>query len=258
MVIRDQKIDRLIVAGCSFSDYANVEKNYSEYLAEKLGIEHVPGYTSGLGSNDRIFRTLLTGIREKKITKSDFLVIQYTELLRKEFWSLFTRPLVRGGNKSKGSYNREPYLDGQIIKYKLDAYTWHDIKEEKQLFSLLTNYFTCLEFEEEKFKNFHYTLLNTLEKHEINTIFLETGYTSNTVIDLYDCIYCTKLKVNPPLGPFNSKDYLEYCLTKDDCTHLNSTGHEKLSEFLYDHIKNTVILNKTPEKVIHYGKTRQG
>ena len=257
MEIQGQEIKRLIVAGCSFSDYANVNKNYSEFLAEKFEIEHVPGYTSGIGSNERIFRKIMSGIREKKITKSDLLIIQYTEVMRREFWSRFTFPIQRGGNKEKGSYNREPYDNGQIIKYKLDAYLHQERKEERLLFKSLADNFTCSEFEEERFENHHLGLLSVLEKENIRTVFVITGYLSDNIsVNLYDSKYCSKIRVNPPLGPFNSVYYPEYCLSENDCTHLSEYGHEKLAEHLYDYILNIRILNKKPGKVIHYDKKR--
>jgi len=232
MVIQDQQINRLIVAGCSFSDYCQVEKNYSEYLAEKLNIELVSGFTSGLGSNQRIFRTITTAVREKKITKSDLVVIQYTELLRKEFWSFFTQPLERGGNQEKGSFNREPYLDGQIIKYKLDAYNWQTVEEEKLLFKLITDNFISLEYEKENFENLHLALLSILEREQIRTVFVESGYLYRP-LNLYEFKYCSKVNVAPPL---NSPDHIEYCLADNDCTHLSIEGHKKLAQILFDHL----------------------
>lgn len=234
MVIQEQQIDRLIVAGCSFSDYCQVEKNYAEYLAEHLQLVHVPGFTSGLGSNHRIFRTITSGIRNNTITNKDLLVIQYTELLRKEFWSYFTQPLERGGNQEKGSYNREPYGEGQIIKYKLDAYSWQNIEEERQLFKLLTDNFTSLEYEKENFENLHLALLTLLNKMKIRTVFVESGYLYRP-LNMYDSVFCSKVSVNPPL---NTPDFIEYCLSDNDCTHLSNLGHRKLAEILLKHINS--------------------
>jgi hypothetical protein len=78
-------MSKLIVAGCSVSDYTNVKKVWGEYLAEQLNYEYVHE-AAGCGSNYRMWRVLTTHILNGNITANDTVVVQYTTLERNEFW----------------------------------------------------------------------------------------------------------------------------------------------------------------------------
>lgn len=75
---------KLFVSGCSFSDYTLVEKNWGENLAESLGMEYVH-MNKGGGSNDRGWREISWKILEGEITSQDLVILQYTNIDRREF-----------------------------------------------------------------------------------------------------------------------------------------------------------------------------
>lgn len=225
---------RLITAGCSFSDYAQVSKNYSEYLAEKLGIEHVPGYTSGCGSNYSIWRKLLFGIRNKQITSNDLLVIQYTEPGRKEFWSRHIDDYYVNWDR-KESPMRETYGSGQLIKFKINPPTYQ-FREERKLFMLLEENFIDSEYDFEQFTNYHFAFLNTLEKYKIYAVFLLTPYLYS--IPLFESTCCTFLDIRNNVEDLEIFPSGDYCLSEDDCLHLSDKGHRKVSDLIYKHLQD--------------------
>ena len=225
---------KFITAGCSFSDYAEVKKNYSEYLAEKLGIEYVPGYTSGCGSNYRMWRKLLSGIRNKEITSKDLLVVQYTEPTRKEIWSRHME-YINFDQTEKGSPMREPYSSGQLIKFKVNP-PGYQFKEEQTLFRLLEENFTDPEYDMELFQNYHFAFLNTLERYQIKTVFLKTIYCYN--IPLYESSYSTCLDIRNNIENFQIFPSDQYCLSEDDCSHLSDKGHRKVADLIYKHLQD--------------------
>ena len=58
---------RLVVAGCSVSDYTEVDKPWGEYLSEQLSCEYLH-LAAGSGSNYRMWRLLVSHIVDNKIT----------------------------------------------------------------------------------------------------------------------------------------------------------------------------------------------
>ena len=232
MEIHGTKIEKLIVAGCSFSDYAEVSKNYSDFLSNSLELQNVHGYTSGAGSNQRIWRKILSGVRNKQIKSDTLVVIQYTDIIRKEFWTKNYKESFCTSKSPKSSKMREDYKDGgQIIKFKMGSHEWQDFPQEKHLMSLLENNFTSLRFDQENFKNAHFSLCNTLERYKIPTIFLGTGYIDNELIRTSRNKYL--FNYNLPKS-FPKGESLKYCLTPNDCAHLSHTGHQKVAERIED------------------------
>lgn len=227
MVIRGQEIKNLIVAGCSYSSYTEVDSNYSTFLSNNLKLNNIDGYNAGCGSNQRIWRKIITDIRSGKINSSDLLVIQYTENTRKEIWSKHHFKTYNVGNVVKGTPMREQYGDGQLIKFKLGFEGDHE--EEEELFRLFENNFIDEEYEKEIFENTHFTLIKTIDSLKIRTVFLNTRYKWD--IDLYDSKFCHNVDVRDLL---NDKSI---CLSDDDCHHLNERGHEKVAGIIEKYLK---------------------
>ena len=223
-------MNRLIVAGCSFSDWSKVENNYGEYLASKLNIP-VRFFTSGCGSNQRIWRTLTKSIIEKDITSKDILIVQYTTPERKEFWSRLSSkdPLdyTRQGNASKGSVMREAYLDGELIKFKADAYKWQSVTQEKTFFKLFEDTFLSSDFETELFNTNSFMFQALLKEFNIRTVFLETCYTRPW--PKLECEFHHFLDIKPLQVGLNCQD--------DYCTHLTEEGHNNLGNYLAEFIE---------------------
>ena len=228
-----ETVNRLIVAGCSFSDWAEVETNYGEYLAEELS-KPVIFYTSGCGSNQRIWRKLTKAIINKEITEKDLLIIQYTTPERKEFWSTHSSnrkdDYTRQGNPYKGSPMREKYLDGELIKFKVDAHQWQSVTEEKEFFKLYESNFLSTDFELEIFNTTSFMFQALLKEFKIPAIFLETIYTlpwPKLECDLHHTVDIKPLHVGSS------------CL-EEYCVHLSKEGHQKVGSFLAKYIKEKV------------------
>jgi hypothetical protein len=90
--------NKLIVAGCSFSDLTSIDQKtrkasavvpYGELLAQQLSCTYIhEGACSG--SNYRIWRVVTNYILDRVITPDDTVIIQYTQPARDEFWSMYT------------------------------------------------------------------------------------------------------------------------------------------------------------------------
>lgn len=156
----------LYVFGCSASDRTEVPKCYGDYLADSLNLTY-QHYAAGCGSNDRIFRNLLTLVKNKTITSKDLVIIQYTETTRTEYWSSFVNDVNL----------RDNYDSGQILRYKINSGSWQPNKIEKKFFKLYEQYFLNETFEQEKFAAHNFALQCVLEKYNIDAWFLDIhGY----------------------------------------------------------------------------------
>ena len=116
---------KLVVAGCSFSDY--MEKNsytYGEQLAAFLGRKYVHE-GAGSGSNWRIWRTVGNMVYNSTLDVNDILIVQYTNTERQEFWSQYSpdKPIIINGKKRRPLREEGPE-DGSIIRYKMKAHTF--------------------------------------------------------------------------------------------------------------------------------------
>ncbi len=226
-------MDKIFVAGCSFSDWSQVEYNYGEYLSEILD-KPVSFYTSGCGSNYRIWRKLVPAITSKQITEKDLLIVQYTSVERKEFWTSFKSPsqgdYENNGHPIKGSQMREKYGDGELIKYKVHAGSWQSVSEEKAFFQSYEENFLYTPFEIELFNTYHTMFKGFLHEYKIPTIFLQTYYTYDVVLS----------NLTPPYQHYLDVRHLqvpELCFEKDICSHLTAEGHQKLANILTEYIK---------------------
>jgi len=227
-------MDKIFVAGCSFSDWSQVEYNYGEYLGELLD-KPVGFYTSGCGSNYRMWRKLVPAITSKVITENDLLIVQYTSVERKEFWTSFKSPsqndYENNGHPTKGSQMRERYGEGEVIKYKVHANQWQSVPEEKSFLKVYEDNFLYIPFEIELFNTYHTMFRGLLNQYKIPTIFLRTCYS-------YDLPILEE--VTPPLEHFLNVQHLQIpdlCFEKDTYSHLTAEGHKKLADVLADYIK---------------------
>jgi hypothetical protein len=235
-MVEKDNINSIVIAGCSFSDWSQVEHNYGEYLGQNLNLP-IKSYSSGCGSNFRIWRKLTKAILDKEITSKDLLIIQYTNPDRKEFWSSYSSlqnfDYKPSGNPIKGSPMRDKYLDGDIIKFKMGASTWQSVKVEKTFFQLLEENFTSEEFDIEVFINNHVMFQSLLKEYKIPTIFLKTNYISMVGdIPVLDCNFHYYLDVK-------HIQVIDLC-NEEGCSHLNDDGHKQLANTLTDYI-NTHI-----------------
>jgi hypothetical protein len=236
-MVEKNNINSLIIAGCSFSDWSEVEYNYGEYLGQNLNLP-VRFYTSGVGSNFRIWRRLTKAILNKEITSKDLLVIQYTNVDRKEFWSAHSSPsdsdYKPSGNPIKGSPMRDKYLDGDIIKFKVGASQWQPIKIERTFFEMIEENFTSEDFDNEIFINYNVMFQSFLKEFKIPAIFLRTHYISmvKQEIPIIDCDFHYYLDVREVHTPELSNE--------SAMCHLNDDGHQKLASILTKYINTNI------------------
>ena len=173
---------KVLVGGCSVSDYTHVDRVWGEILAEKLKADYIH-QGAGCGSNYRMWRKVGQHIMNGDVGKDDIVIMQYTQLHRREYFSPFTK----GGEELFGSKGRsvlnEPYPDGNIvpygaiIRYKPNAHT--DVlagESREKKFSKLRDYFSDPFFEEETFQNQNYMFQSLCLYKNINCYFLDIGY----------------------------------------------------------------------------------
>lgn len=221
---------KIVVSGCSYSAYTKVDKNYGDYLSEYLGID-VEHLVKGCAGNDFILRVITSAVREGRITKNDIVVIQYSNLERREFWVDDFPALILDDGDDK-EYPQE-YQYGRLSYFKVDSHTWERDKVS-ELHKLYETISCNMQYEEELFRNSNFLLLNTLESMGIQTVILQTRYISDHIEILQHPYKFIKL--------FNAKHFQDnYPLGGDDYGHLSSTGHKKLGVALGDFIKDNYI-----------------
>lgn len=229
-------MDKIFVAGCSFSDWSQVEHNYGEYLGKILN-KPVNFYTAGCGSNYRMWRKLVPAVTSKEITENDLLIVQYTSVERKEFWTSFKSSKQAdygtNGHPIKGSPMREKYGVGEVIKYKVHAHDWQSVSEEKTFFKLYEDNFLDISFELELFSTYHTMFRGLLHEYKIPTIFLQTTYAYDVVLSNLTSPYQHYLDVRHLQIP-------DLCFEKDTCSHLTAEGHQKLADTLQEYIKTNL------------------
>lgn len=209
---------KLVVAGCSVSDYTNVNKVWGDYLAELLNYDYLHE-AAGCGSNYRMWRVLTSHILNGNINSSDTVIVQYTTLERNEFWS----PTV------EEDYLRDPLFDGNIIRFKSHSYTWHKGSEAKLM--KLYERFINDDFEKEKFVNNHMMFQCLAKEYNIqNLYFVKVG-----AYGLEDLSLLNQYKNNffDYSDIFNKSE--NHIL--NDQYHLSDTGHKLLATNIFDNTK---------------------
>lgn len=214
---------KLFTAGCSVSTKNDGTTSYPVELAKLLGYELVD-LSAGCGSNQRMWRMITKHIMDGNLTSEDILTIQYTEILRFEFYSKFP---MAGEITMEDSYD-----DGKLIRYKFYSDTWQHTEEETKFFKLFEenhiNESYCLELFETNNFNFQYML----DAHKIKTIFIVTPRMNNRL----------KWYISDRIKPYIYYDYsskqVEYNQTLTDGVHFSDLGHKVISENLYNHILN--------------------
>ena len=206
-------MNKLVVAGCSVSDYTKVDKVWGEYVAKHLELEYMH-LAVGCGSNSRIWRLLTTHIRNGTITSDDTVLVQYTTLERTEFWSALTDE----------RHMRDSYTEGSVIRFKSDLHTWYSGIESKLM--KMYEQFISFEFEQEKFINNHIAFQCLAKEYNIhNLYFVKVG---NYGFNGEDHPTISKYKDNF-LNYNDIFDNKKWHL-KGDPFHLSATGHTILAD----------------------------
>lgn len=221
-------MQNLLVLGCSVSDYTHVDKTWGEILAERCNLNYIH-QAAGCGSNWRMWRKAFDLIDNGVVTKDDIVIVQYTELIRREFWSPYqtqSRPLYGSNGKS---YMTEAYDNGHITRYKIDAQEMSDYtKKEQQFFKSYTRMLNP-KFELEQFKMMH----NMFQ-----------GYMSDKGFDRLYFLMCAMFGALYEYDTFHSKYESNYIHAPkafenhlpDDQGHMNQQGHLLLADLIYNYI----------------------
>tara|TARA_Y200000002_G_scaffold10132_1_gene8353 strand:+ start:63 stop:755 length:693 start_codon:yes stop_codon:yes gene_type:complete len=224
---------KLVVAGCSFSDYLEKNNNvYGENLAAFLGRQYVHE-GAGSGSNWRIWRVIGNMIYNSTLDVNDILIVQYTNNERQEFWSQYAPGKKQMVNGKLRRATREPGPeDGSIIKYKSQSYTWHGepYPKEGKFLKQYEERHVSEQFAQEQFDAHHTMFMAMLRDKKIRTIFLRSRINPNF-----------KLDQGHEFNSFKESDgdlmNEEYYYEPQDSSHLNDKGHLHLAKKLNKHIK---------------------
>jgi|TARA_B100001094_G_scaffold25863_1_gene21651 hypothetical protein len=218
-------MQNLLVLGCSVSDYTHVDRSWGEILAKKLGINYVH-QAAGCGSNWRMWRKAFDLVDNNIVTNKDIVIVQYTELIRREFWSPYqkeSRPLHGSNGKSNMT---EAYDDGHIIRYKIDAHEFEDYhRTEKQLFKVYTR-FLNEEFELEQFRMMHNMFQSYMADRQFKNVYFVRPS------DFGALYHYSKLHKMYKNNLIHSPNAFENHLPNDQ-GHMDQQGHQLLADFVY-------------------------
>lgn len=210
----------LAVGGCSFSSNFNLPKNvcWPVFVANNLDTTLI-NESRIQGSNWRIWRTITDKVLQGKITNTDTIIIQYTEVHRQEIWS----PVAP---YTPDSSIEEPYDGGKLFRFKYGSHMYGR-GLEKPLSQLLLK---CSneKYEMERFTVHHNMFCGFLKSQGFKKVwFLDTVYSPFASNPIHNSDY--------PI--INGRHLLEQHLP-DDPWHLSELGHRQAAELLLDFIKS--------------------
>lgn len=210
---------KLVVGGCSFSSPFNLpqEKSWPSIVANKLSTSLV-NEAAMAGSNYRIWRKIVGHVINGTVKPDDYVFIQYTEPHRNEYYA----PVTRQPPEFKDQHQLlEEYGTGYIVKNKWGVESHY--KQPEANYSKMSHFFSCEEFDQERFLINHTMFEGYLKSLGFNRVyFLKTKYMT-TLKSIYPVIDCT--------------DALqEQWHLPDDPWHLNEKGHLNVAECVLDFI----------------------
>jgi hypothetical protein len=218
-------VKKLCVVGCSVSDYTDVEFPYGHLIANDLGLEYLHE-GAGAGSNYRIWRRITNHILDGKITSDDILIIQYTEVVRNEFWSALPEPTI--------PYTSPPaelsHDNGRVLRWKFGSHVWQSHPEEQRFFEEYEKYFVSPRFAQEQFRVNNYNFQMMLKAHNIKAIFLTTSRSTLTgkyLIEPFESYQVYDKSNSEPA----------YNLREGDTCHFSQFGHRHMADKLIERIK---------------------
>ena len=230
----DSKKQNLFVYGCSFSDrYGSVIDSYGDIISKKLNLNYFHNARI-CGSNFAISRSLNNHIMNRQISNNDIVVIQYTEVTRREF---ITEANVKVPNEVYEKFNDS----GLLLRFKLGAHEWHKHESISTFFQIYEKYLINDDYDNELFIQTNYSNQCVLFANNIkNVIIMRLSY--------YGLPTFKWVNLNE-LNPYILEDdqtyrNLPYAYSDDDRFHLSSEGHNHLANRIIDIIKsNRMLLN---------------
>jgi hypothetical protein len=223
---------KVCVAGCSYSDYLPYNQVvYGELLAGKLGAEYLHE-GAGAGSNFRIWRRVVELIMDNTLTPDDLLVVQYTGLERREFWS--STPSKPPTGPDWRINTREPFDGGAIVRYKNWAHTWNgQFPHDHLLFKHYELHHSSTAYSRRLFDVNHYQFQHTLRAMNIPTVFLLSQHTPDGHLDMISPH--KEVAYRPHVDWINNT---KNWYAPDDNAHLNDRAHAQLADQLADHVSS--------------------
>lgn len=228
-------MNKICVAGCSFSDYTKIDVCYGEYLANICNREYVHE-SAGCGSNYRIWRRIHNLVINQIITSSDILIVQYTAPERTEFFTRFIDE-EQSNKDIKKQPIREKYRQGEIVRYKNNSWSWSQNKKEKDFLRLYEENHLDINFIEEQFEYHHDMFQHFLKAHDIPTVFFLSKYMPAVTN------YFSLLPEFQKLSYTNTTSSSQpYNLTENDDFHMNQQGHINLAKDIKIHLHKVGLI----------------
>lgn len=203
----------LVIGGCSFSSAFELqpEQAYPYLISKQLGIGLID-QARIQGSNFRIWRTITKMIIDGKIIPTDKIIIQYTEMHRKEYW-------VPQQVTHEDSKVDEPFDNGKLFRFKYGADQYaHGI--EKPIYKIMMRVAND-NFDKELFDTNHFMFTEMLKGRGFESVvFVQTRYCNFTadypVVDCDDILEAQNL----------------------DGWHLSPEGHASVAQRLCEFFKS--------------------
>jgi hypothetical protein len=251
---------KLVVIGCSFSARTRVSHCYGDYLSELLGIEYMH-LAKGASSNDRTWRVLTKHILDGTITSDDLVIVQYTDMHRREFpsyghnYEVYYDPassMILGPiEKYQSSFAEEDVYF--VSHYKADSHLWQANDADAEIHCAYQKNCSVEEFDLDYFYTRHQQFEAFCKVNNIKLILFWTRYTHQQTDFIVKMVgeYGRKflLLENSYLRDLPEQTVRSYELGHDggnpdiwDGSHLNETGHKFTAERLFDHIQEKRIL----------------
>ena len=203
---------RVFSAGCSIADRTQTTHCYGDYLAEKMDYDYVH-LAGGGGSNHRSFRQIVHAVHDGELTDADMLIMQFTDVTRKELASSWMSRTRIGRNQARNHFNSvklarqkqltllpEGYSEkldtvnidqtnrGTYTRYKFNSKDWQLNEQDKELHTAIENYCSDVEMDNEYFTTQWLMLDAFLAQHNIPHVYLWES-TGNTILDWWKANY---------------------------------------------------------------------
>lgn len=249
---------KLVVTGCSLSDRTRVPRCYGDYLSEILGLEYLH-LAKGATSNDRIWRVLTKHILDGVITSDDIVVVQYTDIHRREFPSYghnYENFYVPETSTYHGPIEKfqSSYQEDQIYfvsHYKADSRLWQANECDEEVHTVYQKNCSVEEFDIDYFYTRHVQFEAFCELHNIKLVIFWCRYTGKYDKDIIVKIYGHKNLLLEGLywDQLDQKQRDDFVLGYDggdpthwDNSHFNDAGHRFTAERLAEHIRSKNLL----------------
>jgi len=255
-------VKTIAVAGCSVSDYTQVEKVYGEHAVDYLNQQDISSeylhLAGGGGSNCRAFRLIMEAIIEGTLTENDIVLWQITDPARTELPSaeqtakLSTREITR--NKITDSCDSDLLDKTEVLtRWKMDSYSWQNMTQDQQLHSVYQN---CVVNKLGMYKTRNYIqALKVFAEHHgvvLKLIYCSMGYPLiefwqdrnhyDTVCSPEDIDLATIWSPYSDPSVWSSDASVKYKLHPGDSTHFSELGHQDLGLSLGRYLQDEIGL----------------